>query len=161
METDITGILDDLAPVCTSTNRRKKPESRWLSDEAVAGKQTRRRLERRWKSTGSEAARVAYRAACRVANRLIMESRRAFYTRRVTESSRDPHTLWKNVKGLLHMNNQSIYHEPGMCNRFSSFFNEKIVKAKAKISTMKAQLTSTRPLVQTSPNPTDPRDICC
>lgn len=71
LESDLTKILDDLAPVCTSTKRRGKSDSRWLSEEAVAAKQTRRRLERKWKLTGLEAVRVAYRGACRVANRLI------------------------------------------------------------------------------------------
>ena len=79
LEKDITSILDELAPVCTSTKRQGKPESRWLSDEAVDAKRARHRLERKWKSTGSEAVRGAYRAACRVANRLIMNSRRTFY----------------------------------------------------------------------------------
>src|SRR5271163_1457623 len=82
LENDITRILDELAPGCTSTKRREKPESRWLSKEAVEAKRARRRLERKWKSTGLEAVRVAYREACRVANRLIMDSRRAFYSRR-------------------------------------------------------------------------------
>ena len=54
LESDVTNILDELAPVCTSTKRQGKPESRWLSDEAVSAKHTRRRLERKWKSTGAE-----------------------------------------------------------------------------------------------------------
>ena len=37
LESDIVGILDDLAPVCTSTKRQGKPESRWLSEEAMVG----------------------------------------------------------------------------------------------------------------------------
>ena len=156
LENDITRILDELAPVCTSTKRREKPESRWLSKEAVEAKRARHRLERKWKSTGLEAVRVAYREACRVANRLIMDSRRAFYSR-VHESSKDPRTVWHCVKGLLHMNNQSIHHEPGICNRFSSFFNEKIVKAKAKVAMMRAQLAPNLSQVQFA---TDNNDQC-
>ena len=30
LEEDITSILDELTPFCTSTKRRAKPESRWL-----------------------------------------------------------------------------------------------------------------------------------
>jgi hypothetical protein len=56
LETDITRILDELIPFCNSTKRRGKPESRWLSVEAVGVKQTRRRLERKWKSTGLKQA---------------------------------------------------------------------------------------------------------
>ena len=116
----------------------------------MKAKRARRRLQRKWKSTGVEAIRVAYRAACRVANKLITESRHVFYSWRVTESARDPRALWRCVKGLLHTNNQSISHEPGMSDRFSSFFNEKIVKAKAKIAALKATLTSNPPRAQTA-----------
>jgi hypothetical protein len=37
------------------------------------------------------------------------------------------------VKGLLHTNKSSISHESGMYEKFSSFFNEKINKAKASL----------------------------
>ena len=57
LEEDITSILDERAPFCTSTKRRATPESRWLSAEAVKPKQTRRRLERKWKATGLDAVR--------------------------------------------------------------------------------------------------------
>ena len=142
LESDITRILDELVPVCTSTKRRGKPESRWLSPEAVAAKQFRRRLERKWKSTGVEKVRIAYRVACRAANKLITESRRAFYASRVSESSRDPRALWKCVKGLLHTNKSTVSHEPGMSERFSAFFHEKIVKAKNKVSMLRKELSS-------------------
>ena len=145
LETDITNILDELAPFCTSTKRRGKPESRWLSTEAVEAKRTRRRLERKWKSTGSEAVRIAYRAACRAANKLITESRRAFYACRVSESSYDPRALWRCVKGLLHSNKSSINHEKGMSDKFSTFFQDKLYKAKVKVSTLRAQLTPHSP----------------
>ena len=61
LETNITSILDELAPFCTSTKRCRKPESCWLPTEVVELKQTRRRLEHKWKSTGSEAVRITYR----------------------------------------------------------------------------------------------------
>ena len=38
LENCVTAILDELIPWCTSTKKRQKPESRWLSDEAVAAK---------------------------------------------------------------------------------------------------------------------------
>ena len=141
LEEDITSILDELIPFCTSTKRRAKPESRWLSAEAVKAKQTRRRLERKWKATGLDAVRKAYRAACRAANRLITESRRTFYADRVIETSHDPRALWRCVKGLLHSNKLSTIHDRGLCEIFSTFFHDKIAKAKAKVATLRSQLT--------------------
>jgi hypothetical protein len=141
LESDMITILDDLAPICTSTKRCGKPENRWLSDDAAAAKRTRRRLERKWKATNLEDVRVSYRKACRVANKLITESRRAFYARRVTESSRDPRALWRCVKGLLHTKSSTVAHEKGMSVRFASFFSEKISMAKAKVAAMRAVMS--------------------
>jgi len=67
----LTELLDKHAPVRTTRRRPPKRISRWLSDEAVAAKRLRRRLERSWRNTGLEADRVKYRLACRDANRSI------------------------------------------------------------------------------------------
>ena len=88
-----------------------------------------------------ETVRIVYRVACRAANRLITESRRAFYECRVKESSHDPRALWRCVKGLLHTNKPSTNQENGMCDRFSAFFNEKITKAKVKVALLRSQLS--------------------
>ena len=59
----------------------------------------------------------------------------------VSESSRDPQALWRCVKGLLFMNKSSATFVPGICDRFSAFFNDKILNVKAKVSVLKSQLT--------------------
>ena len=139
LEADITDILDDLAPVCTSTKRRGKADARWLSAEAVAAKQERRRLERRWKASKLETVRTVYRAACRAANKLINESRRAFCASRVTESSHDPRKLRQTVKGLLHPGHSTANHQPGLSSTFETYFVSKIAKVKSTVSVLRAQ----------------------
>ena len=94
LEECVTTILDELIPWCTRTKRRQKPESRWLSDEAVAAKRKGQRLERKWKKTKDESVRKEYRAVCREANDLITESRIKSCTDRVNQASHDPRTLW-------------------------------------------------------------------
>src|SRR5271163_4291895 len=141
LEESVTTILNELAPMCTSTKRRQKPDSRRLSAEAVSAKRTRRRLERKWKKTNDEPTRKEYRAACRVANELITESRRKFYADRVTQFSYDPRALWRCVKGLLHTNHSTETTERGMSQRSADFFRAKVANVKSAISTMKAQLT--------------------
>jgi hypothetical protein len=140
----VTTILDELAPMCTSTKRRQKPDSRWLSEEAIEAKRARRRLERKWVKTGRtvESIRKEYRAACRAANELITESRRKFYAERVTQSSHDPRALWRCVKGLLHTNHSAENNECGMSQRSADFFKSKVAKVKSAVSTLKAQLTA-------------------
>jgi hypothetical protein len=61
----VTEVLDVVAPARRSRRRRSKPETRWLSRDAVKAKRMRRRLERKWIRTRLESDRNAYRAACR------------------------------------------------------------------------------------------------
>jgi len=86
-------VLDEIAPVKTVTNRRGKKKSPWLSEAAEKAKRERRRHERKWKRTKSEADRIAYRAACRSANTLIMESRRNFFADMISGASNNLRTL--------------------------------------------------------------------
>ena len=79
IEDVVTTTLDEVAPLRTRSRRPPKAVTRWLSDEAVEAKRHRRKLERQWKSSKSEADRYAYRRACRRANKLINASRRDYF----------------------------------------------------------------------------------
>ena len=68
-----------------SSLRSSKPITKSFSDEAMAAKRKRPRFERQWKSTRGESDRVNYRRACRRANRLINESRRVYFHRRLSD----------------------------------------------------------------------------
>jgi hypothetical protein len=138
LEQDVVIILDELVPFCKSTKRQGKANNSWLTPEATAAKQKRRRLERRWKSTNQEVDRVNYRVACRAANRLIKEARREHLTRSVVESSRDPRSLWRTVKGLLHPCKASKF-QSGLCHSFSSFFRDKVARVRSSVDAMKSQ----------------------
>src|SRR5208282_1587798 len=59
LESVIVQILDELAPIRTGNRPHGRKGARWLSEEAISAKRLRRRLERRWKSTGAEADRMA------------------------------------------------------------------------------------------------------
>jgi len=61
----MTHLLHKFTPARTRRRRPHKPITKWLSAEAVEAKRIRRRLERRWRATGDEADRLAYRRECR------------------------------------------------------------------------------------------------
>ena len=86
--------------------RPPKSTSRWLSQEAVAAKRDRRRLERRWLATGDDDDRIAYRRACRSANKIINESRSRYYNNRLNDCVDDPGRCWRVVRELLHSSDQ-------------------------------------------------------
>ena len=142
MEQDICRILDDLIPMREFTRRIGKLRNRWLSTEAKNAKQERRRLERKWKSTGLESVRQAYRKVCKLANKLIKDSFHRSYSERVRESSHDPKKLWQTVKGLLHTSHSSHNDQPELCQAFASFMTQKIDKVKTSVASYISQAAS-------------------
>ena len=60
----VTSLLDDVAPLRYVRRRPRKATTYWLSEDAVKAKRHRRRLERQWKKSGLESDRVAYRKSC-------------------------------------------------------------------------------------------------
>ena len=62
METELTSILDKVAPLKTGHRTGPRKAKNWLSPEAVDAKKRRCRLERRWKASNAKSDRLAYRA---------------------------------------------------------------------------------------------------
>jgi len=130
MQRAIVNALDSVAPLRTRTKRISKFNSRWLSDAAVEAKRNRRRLEKRWLKSKSEADRVAYRVACRRTNDEINRARGVFCKSRLDECAGDSRQLWRVTKDLLHADRrtQAADEAPGLCNILSSFFVDKVEK---------------------------------
>jgi len=129
LEQSVTDILDILAPL--KTKRRGKADCRRLSDAAVTAKHTRRQLERRWKRSGSEADRIEYRSACRVANAAINAKRSSFYKECLSAAAGDQKALWRISKDLLHNDDRppdadGTLEAKLLCDGFSTFFADKL-----------------------------------
>jgi hypothetical protein len=139
LEQSATDILDVLAPLKACSKRRGKADCRRLSDAAVSAKQARRRLERRWKQSGSNADRIEYRSACRAANAAINASRSSFYKERLSAAAGDQKALWRISKDLLHNDDRPPDVSPPeaklLCDGFSTFFVDKLNLIAGTIST--------------------------
>ena len=66
IQTELTSILDEVAPLKTGHRTGPRKAKNWLSPEAVDAKKQRRRLERRWKASNAEPDRLAYRLLARL-----------------------------------------------------------------------------------------------
>jgi len=84
------------------------PQQQCWSDEVWC---SRRRLERRWRTTGAEADRSEYRQACRKANQLINASRTTYYRQCINEAGSNYRLRWKIVNDLLHFGRQPRLNE--------------------------------------------------
>ena len=90
MESEITYVLDKMAPLKTGRRSGPRRAKNWLSPEATDAKKRRRRLERRWKASNAESDRLVYRDACSSANKLIKKSRAASNIECINEASKNP-----------------------------------------------------------------------
>ena len=133
----LTRLLDDMAPVRLRRRRDPKPTSKWLSDDAIASKRRRRRLERRWRKSGAEADRQIYRRACREANQLINQSRSDYYRQRIESVGADCRKRWKVVRELLHHNDRGATRQDdenrNLCHTFSNYFVDKICRLQSTV----------------------------
>ena len=102
MENTKTSILNDFAPLKTGHRSGPRQTKNGLSPEAVEAKKCRQRFERRWKTSNAEPDSLAYRAACRTANELIIKSRAASNPERINSCSKNPKSLWTTAKSILH-----------------------------------------------------------
>ena len=135
--------LNKVSPLRMATRRQPKLISRWLSTTAISSKHERRRLEKVWKRSAKESDRLAYRAECRRANKLINESCRDHNSRRINACS-DSKSRWAAVRELLHSDDfkPTFTEEKNvkLCNSFYNYFITKIVNLKQSIT---SRLTST------------------
>ena len=75
LDDDLSAALDRHAYTLRTRKRRQGKNNNWLSSEAVAAKQHRPRLERRFSRTKSVEDKRAYGRACRRAYKVITASR--------------------------------------------------------------------------------------
>jgi len=139
LESTVTMILDELAPMRHGTRPCGRKGAKWLEPEAVAAKQLRRRLERRWKKSGHESDRAAYRATCQRANTLINSSRNRHRYQRVVEAGNNSRRVWSAVKDLLYINQHDPITKPTevdsvFCSTLAKFFVNKVCNIKTAIS---------------------------
>ena len=133
----VVETLDAMAPLRTRVRRPSKKITRWLSDEAVEAKRERRRLEKRWSSSKSDSDRIAYRRACRRANKLINESRKDYFRSQLA-SSEDCRERWQITKRLLHSartaQNRAVDELQQLCDKFAKFFINKIISLEHSVA---------------------------
>ena len=138
METELTSILDKVAPLKTGHRIGPRKAKNWLSPEAVDAKKQRRRLERQWKASNAEPDRLVYRAACSSANKLITTSFATSNLECINEASKNPKRLWTTIKSILHSSPPNEQLSPpisqSLANSLASFFYQKIVFLKDSIA---------------------------
>ena len=132
---DVTVVLDRTAPFHDTKVRTGKRRTVNLNQEATRAKRHRRRCEKRYQRSNSEADRIIYRKACRDANRLIIGAQRDAIQAKLTLAGNDQREVWRISNDLLHCcdRRQNMDNAESLCSNFRQFFIGKLQTIRAKI----------------------------
>ena len=128
--------LDKLAPTRTRTIVIR-PNAAWYNEEIGVQKRKRRRLERKWHSTGFEIDRVNYLEQCNVVNDMLHKAKEQHYSAVIQENAQDSKLLFRTVDKLLQRSIDKRYpstnSDQELANAFADFFSAKIVRIRDEL----------------------------
>jgi Endonuclease-reverse transcriptase len=134
LDTDLRCAVNKFVPLRTHTRRLGKSKNPWMTPECVARKRYRRRLEGRFVRSRTENDRIAYRRACREANKLFRDARSSYIQQTLNEARDNPRQLWRSVSRLLHPGQQRTWFDgldtDRLANSVSDFFINKLKSVK-------------------------------
>ena len=136
-ESEVTRVLDVCAPLRTKTRRQGSHDRVPLSEEACIAKRTCRRLERRFRRSGSPSDKQQFHEARSVARDLIYKSRADVLKAKVIESAGDSKKMWNTARQLLHSVPAPTLRDEdcaAMSNTFCQFFIDKVARIKQEIT---------------------------
>ena len=93
----------------------------------------------KWKRSGLEIDRVAYRKACRHANILITKSRADHFRQQLLSAS-NCRRRWQIAKELLHADKSKLSVDCVSCEHFADFFKSKIENLTRAVATAASKL---------------------
>ena len=94
-------------------------------------KKKRRHLERKWRTTRSEADHKQYVTQCKVVNEMIVHAKEKYYAALIDENKGNQCVLFRTVDKLLHRKSDARF--PSCCSdkllaeQFNEFFIQKIL----------------------------------
>ena len=106
-------------------------------------KREKRRRERAWRKSKLEVHRQCFREQCKLVNAMLLDAKTNFYTNKIQEIGNDQKKLFAAANTLLHFKNETKLpvHVSSfeLAERFSTFFEEKIVDIRRELSVTATQ----------------------
>ena len=122
--------LNKFAPEQTKTVP-VRPRRPWYNISISKEKQIRRRLERKWRSSGLHDHYVAFQQQKNKVNVMMDKAKSMFYNNKIDENRTDQKELFRIIKQLLHQEKESLYPEAistqALVDSFSHFFINKVL----------------------------------
>ena len=108
-------------------DRAKAP---WMNAELLNEKRVKRRLERRWRNTGLEVDKIAFKHQKKLLDKLLRDVHTDYLSKVISENASDPKTLFKCIDSLVGSKKKNPLPEPTpeikLAESFSDFFLKKI-----------------------------------
>ena len=100
-DNELSKVVEAHAPLKTRLVT-SRPPAPWYSEEIAAEKSKRRKLERRWRKTGSEADKQQYADKCRGVRKLLKSSKMSYYASLINENKSVSKILFNTIDRMLH-----------------------------------------------------------
>ena len=130
-------LVDVHAPLISRT-LTPRPHAAWYDEELRDAKQTRRKLERKWRRSEQQSDHAAYRKQCAEVAKQLNRCKTHYYSNRVEECHNDQKSLFKITDTLLvnqHQSKLPTYDdETLLANNFCNFFHAKIETIRANFN---------------------------
>ena len=101
-------LIDKYAPINTR-NVIDSAKAPWMNAELLNEKRVKRRLERRWRNTGLEGDKFAFKHQKKLFDKLLRDAHTDYLTKVISENANDPKTLFKCIDSLVGSKKKTHY----------------------------------------------------
>ncbi len=120
------------------------PSQPWINEAILSAKRERRKAERRWRKSGLEVHKLAYKDLCSNVKGLVANAKAKFYVQKIEDCEGDMKKLYKIVDGLLGREKPKVLPTASsdytLAEYFSSFFISKILNIRQELADLECTL---------------------
>jgi len=149
-DSELSKVVDVCAPLKTRFVI-SRPFAPWYNEEIAGEKRKRRKLERRWRKSGTEADKLQYYDQCSRVRKLLKSSKMSYYASLINENKSDYKVLFNTIDRMLHCTPQNHYPSCSspkeLCDKFADFFCDKIVTIRHQLDTLSTTDAPAFPLI--------------
>ncbi|WAR22120.1 hypothetical protein MAR_016094 [Mya arenaria] len=135
--TGLQELLDKHAPLQTKVITIR-PNTPWYNDSLRAAKRNRRKAERKMRKSNLTVHTEIYKEACIIYNKLMLQTKKDYYSSKIEENSNDRRHLFKLTNTLMGCKRDTVLpstdNDKSLANKFCDFFIGKNISIRNKLS---------------------------
>ena len=152
-------VVDKHAPVVTRAIKNNNKPS-WMDAEYIECRTKRRRLERKWKTSKTDAYRQEYEEQRNICAHLSIEKQKAYYSKIIVDNGNDQRALFKVVTHVLDRKKVKTlpkYDDPTiLADEFNEYYIKKICDLRKTIPEVVDVVLESEPFIGEKLNMFDP-----